>query len=337
MKRHGNLFSRICDMSNLEEALRRAARGKRWQKAVQNVENDRERHLAKLQEMLVSHRFTTAEYRQKYIYEPKKRLISILPFYPDRIVQHAVMLVLEPIWDALMIDTSFACRRGKGQHAASNVCRQYARNHEFCVQCDISKFYPSINHGTLKGILRRKLKDRDVLWLLDDVIDSVEGEVNVPIGNYLSQWFGNLYMNELDMYVKHELKAKAYERYCDDFLFFGNDKEELRRIADKAEAFCNSRLGLVLSRKNLFHTFQGVDFVGYRHFSSGMVLVRKRTAYRIRRKLRKLPVMLAAGRIDREKARSVVASAYGWLKHADTYNLRERIGLWRLEGMVNIA
>ena len=120
-------------------------------------------------------------------------------------------------------------------------------------------------------------------------------------------------------------------------IFFDDDKEEIKRIADKAEEFCNDVLDLRLSKKSLFHTYQGVDFVGYRHFKSGKVLVRKRTARQIMRKLKALPMKLNDGRIKREKARSIVASADGWLQHANTYNLRQSLEMWRLKGMVASA
>ena len=334
MKRYGNLFSRVAAKENLAVAFHNAAKGKHWQRKVQAAEENKDALLEELRQSLLTHTFHTSEYRTKWIYEPKKRLIYVLPFYPDRIVQHAIMQVLEPIWDGLMIHNSFACRRGKGQHKASDVCKDYAMTHEYCVQCDIAKFYPSIRHDLIKALLRRKIKDKEMLWLLDDIIDSAEGRRNVPIGNYLSQWLGNLFMNELDTFVKQELHVKPYLRYCDDFLFFGDDKEEMKRIADKAEEFCNDVLDLRLSKKSLFHTYQGVDFVGYRHFHNGKVLVRKRTARRIIRKLKRLPVKMARGRIDNDKARSVVASADGWLRHANTYNMRQYLSLWRLKGMV---
>ena len=335
MKRHGNLFEKICDMDNLRLAFKRASKGKHWQRKVREVEENLDEHLQRIQTMLREHTFTTADYRQKYIYEPKKRLISILPFYPDRIIQHAVMLVLEPIWDSLMINESFACRKYKGQHRASSLCKKYAMKYEYCMQFDVSKFYPSIPHEPLKALLRKKLKDNDLLWLLDDIIDSGEGDVGVPIGNYLSQWFGNLYMNELDMYAKHGLRIKAYVRYCDDFLVFSDDKEELKAVGDKLEAFCREVLCMRLSRKNLFHTYQGVDFVGYRHFSCGKVLLRKRTAKRMRKRLERLLLRMESGRAyDRDKARSSVASADGWMSHANTYHFKEAVKMWRMKGIL---
>ena len=332
LKRHGNLFEKIYDMDNLEAALHNASKGKHWQRKVRKVEAERESYLAELQYMLKSHSFTTSGYKTKYIYEPKKRLISVLPFYPDRIVQHAIMLVMEPIWDRMMIYDSYACRKGKGQHKASNRCREHAIRYEYCMQFDISKFYPSIPHKQLKEVIRRKVKDKELLWLLDDIIDSADGDVGVPIGNYVSQWFGNLYLDRLDTYVKQELGVSAYLRYCDDFLVFSDDKEWLKHIGDAVERFCKEKLLLRLSRKNLFHTWQGIDFVGYRHFRSGKVLVRKRTAKRIMRKLKSLGKHIE--KCNREKARSVVASAKGWLIHANTYNMRESMELWKLEGML---
>ena len=334
MKRHGNLFSMIVSRDNLILAYEHAKRHKKWRRAVHTFEKHKEERINELHDSLVLHTFHTSKYKTKKIYEPKERLIYVLPFYPDRIVQHAIMNVLEPIWDNLLIYDCYSCRKGKGQHKASQRCIVNCKKYEFCMQFDIHKFYPSINHKILKNIIRKKIKDKNVLWLLDDIIDSIDGECNVPIGNYLSQWFGNIYMNELDMYVKHVLKIKTYERYCDDFLIFGNDKELLKRAGDLIERFIKEKLSLSLSKKSLFHTYQGVDFLGYRHFSSGKILVRKRTAKRMKKKIRTNKYEFLTCRKQAYKIRSTVGSIKGWLCHANTYNLQVAIKLKELSDMV---
>ena len=206
MKRHNNLFEQIVSIENIKLAAAKAKKGKMWQDTIKRFEKDEEQNLVKLRHSLEDQTFTTSAYKIKRIYEPKERDIYVLPFYPDRIVQHAIMNVLEPIWDNLFIHNSYACRKGKGQHRGSTKCAEYVRKNKYCLKCDIKKFYPSINHDILFNIIKKKIKCKKTLNLLHDIIYSIEGETNTPIGNYTSQWFGNLYLNELDMYVKHVLK-----------------------------------------------------------------------------------------------------------------------------------
>lgn len=322
-------------MENLELASKLAQKHKKWRRSVVKFEKNREENLKKIQESLVNHTFHTSKYDTKQIHEPKERTIFILPFFPDRIVQHAIMNILEPLWDKMFIYDSYACRKGKGQHAAVRKCMGFTRKYEYCLQFDISKFYPSIRHDLMKEVIRKRIKDSELLYLLDDIIDSMPGEKNIPIGNYLSQWFGNVFLNELDRYVKETLKKHEYIRYCDDFLIFGNDKSEMHKMESEIKHFVNERLDLTFSKCSLYHTYQGVDFLGYRCFNSGKLLVRKRTAQRMKRRMKILRKRLDEGRVDLESARSQIASAKGWLKHANTYHLRESIDLWKLEGDVN--
>lgn len=297
MKRHGNLYKEIIRLENLQVAYEKARRGKTWQDKVKVIEKDRDRYIANLHEALERGEYKTSKYRLKTIYEPKQRVIYILPFYPDRIVQHAVMNILAPIWDKLFVSDSYACRDGKGQHAGSKRCMQFVRRNKYCLQCDISKFYPSINHKRLMEIIARKIKCRKTLNLLREIVESIGGEANVPIGNYTSQWFGNLYLNEIDQLMKHKYRVRDYIRYCDDFLLFGNDKAELNKLLDVIRDFTSNNLKLKLSKASLFPTSQGVDFLGYRHFPNGKILLRKSTAKRIRKRIKGLPYKIKHGLI----------------------------------------
>lgn len=331
MKRHGNLWPAVTAPENIEAAYLRARKGKRWQRAVQAFERDVPGNLEQIRRALLEKTFRTSAYNVKTIHEPKKRDIYVLPFAPDRIVQHALMAVVEPIWDRMFIDDSYCCRTGKGIHAGSVRAMQFVRTHKYCLKCDISKFYPSIRHDVLFGIVRRKIKCTDTLWLLHDIIYSAGGGTNAPIGNYTSQWFGNLYLHELDMHVKHVWKVRAYLRYCDDFCLFSNDKGQLRELAVGIREFLSVNLGLRLSKCDLFPVSRGLDFLGYRHFPGGYVLLRKRTAKRMQRRLRSIPAMLASGRLTLETARSVLASTRGWMRWANTRNFALSLGLEALE------
>jgi len=338
MKRHGNLFGKIIEIDNIKLAYKKARKGKGWQNTIQKFENNLEGNLKLIQQSLIDKTFTTASYTEKTIYEPKKRIIYKLPFSPDRIIQHAIMNILEPIWNNLMIYDSYSCRTGKGIHAASRRTMEYIKKVHpgYCLQMDISKFYPSINHEILFSIIQQKIKCKDTLDLLKNIIDSMPGNKNVPIGNYTSQWFGNLYLNELDQFLKHEIGVENYIRYCDDFIILHQDKRYLHELANITEDFVNNKLDMSLSKNEVSPILHGIDFVGYRHFPD-YILVRKSTAKRIKKRLRSLPGRLSVGEITPEQHRSTIASTLGWLKWSNSYNFRRSIGIDRQWEEIRIA
>ncbi len=329
MKRHGKLWEKIIDPENIKLAYKKARKCRSKFESVKRFEKNEAENLKTVRKMLLDKTFKTSKYTTKTIYEPKKRVIYILPFFPDRIVQHALTNVITPILEKLFIENSFACRKGKGQHLGSSITKTFVRHKKYCLKCDIRKFYPSINHDILMGLIRHKIKCKDTLWLLENIVYSFPGETNTPIGNLTSQWFGNLYMNELDLFVKHKLKIKSYIRYCDDFCLFHDDKEVLKQAAKDIEKFLAEKLKLTLSKCDLFQTGRGVDFLGYRHFPE-YTLLRKSTAKRVMRRFKNLPKRFETGEINIETYTSTLASAYGWLIWADTYNLRKKLNLEKL-------
>lgn len=331
MKRHGDLWDKIIHPDNLYRAYKRARHGKSTRRAVKQFECDIAGNLLKLQKSLCTGEFQTSVYKTKTIYEPKQREIYILPFFPDRIVQHALLQVLIPIWDNLMIHDSYACREGKGMHDASRKTMNHVRRYKYCLKCDISKFYPSIDHNILLAIVRRKIKCKPTLALLENIVRSFDGDKNTPIGNYTSQWFGNLYMNELDQAVKHQHKMKAYIRYCDDFVIFDDCKKKLKSLQNWIGEFIRDKLMLKFSKASVFPVSQGVDFLGYRHFPQ-KILLRKGTAKRVFKRLKALPFLLQTGKITLEQYRSSISSTEGWLKWASTHNLKVRLNLIFLKG-----
>jgi len=330
MKRHGNLYEKLTTPENLHLAWQQARKGKSSKAAVRRFDKDPEANLNRIRESLVQKTFQPSAYKTKMIYEPKKRLIYILPFDPDRIVHHALMQVIEPIWIKLFISDSYACIRGRGLHAGSQRTMEFVRRNRYCLKLDISKFYPSVDHAIMFEIIKRKIKCPDTLDLFKKIIFSVPDGKNVPIGNYTSQWMGNLYMTEVDMFVKNMLHIRDYVRYCDDFLLFGDDKALLGRAAKAIEQFIADRLALKLSKCDLFPVSRGVDFLGYRHFP-GYVLLRKSTSIRIRRRLCQLPALLAAGKITLDRFRGSVASVNGWMKWANAHNFRLAVEFKRME------
>jgi retron-type reverse transcriptase len=329
MKRHGNLFEQITDLDNIYLAYQRARKGKSWQNTISRFDDDLDENIFNIRDSLIEKTFSTAPYIEKMIFEPKQRIIYTLPFNPDRVVQHALMNVLEPIWDGLFICDSYSCRIGKGIHAASRRTMEFIRvagPGAYGLKMDIRKFYPSIDHGILFEIVQRKIKCPDTLRLLEDIIYSIPGGKNVPIGNYTSQWLGNLYMNELDQILKHEHKIRHYIRYCDDFILLHQDKKFLHQVAEEIESFLAEKLLLKLSKNDIFPIRRGIDFLGYRHFPDH-ILVRKSTAKRIKHRMRELPGKLARGEITPDQYRSSIASTEGWLQWANSHNFKQSLGL----------
>ena len=330
MKRHGDLWKEIVSLENLHEAYLSARKGKRWQRNVKKFEKDTLSNLVYIQRSLVMKTFTTSEYKVKRIIEPKERDIYVLPFYPDRIIQHALLRVVIPIWDGLMIDDSYACREGKGMHQGSRKVMLHIKKYKYCLKCDIRKFYPSINHDILLSIVRQKIKCKDTLWLIENIVRSFPGGKNTPIGNFTSQWFGNLYMNELDKWIKQTKRRKAYVRYCDDFVLFDNDKEELHKLRNEIEVFLKDRLALTFSKWSIFPVTQGLDYLGYRHFRE-KVLLRRSTARRVKKRMQLLPKRLDRNEITINQYRSSIASTEGWLKWSNSYNLKTSLQINKLK------
>lgn len=329
MKRHGNLFDEITTTENVREAYHKARKGKGWQDTVKRFEVDLDTNLEHIRQSLISKTFTTSAYKEKVIHEPKERIVYKLPFAPDRIVQHALVNVLGPIWEKTFIYDSYSCLKGKGIHAGSRRAMEFIRQvgpQAYCLKMDVAKFYPSVDHDILFSIVQRKIKCPGTLWLLEDIIYSFPGRKNVPIGNYTSQWFCNLYLNELDAFVKHRHRVKHYIRYCDDFIILHEDKRYLKSLAGEIERFLADELTLRLSKNDIFPIKHGIDFLGYRHFP-GYVLIRKSTVKRTKHRLRALPDMLRRGEISIEQYRSSIASTEGWLKWANSYNLQMSLGI----------
>jgi RNA-directed DNA polymerase len=265
MKRFNNLFDKVCSIDNLILADNKARRGKKAKIDVINHIKEQDTNIIKLHFYLISKRFKTSEYTKFTIFDGKERTIYSLPYYPDRIVHHAIMNVLEPIFNSVFISKSYSCIKGRGIHGAANGVKKAlndVENTKYCLKLDITKFYPSINHDILKSLLRRKIKDNDMLWLLDEIIDSIEG---VPIGNYNSQYFANFYLTYFDHWLKEVKQVKYYFRYADDMVILSNDKKYLHKLLYDIKEYLTVNLKLTV--KSNYQIFpvksRGIDFVGY--------------------------------------------------------------------------
>lgn len=359
-----DLFNSICSMDNLYRAYQNAKSGKGWYKEVKQIEKRPFYYLAGLQYMLKNHLFKTSEYEIFILNEgKKKRDVYKLPFFPDRIAQWAILQVIEPFLVANMTADTYSAIPGKGIQPIVNDLRGYYKtkrvdgkkksvwvpsilltdeeNTRYCYKIDLHHYYQSINHEVLKQKFRKAFKDPELLWLLDEIADSINtateedlielslsGEIEVdpntgiPIGNYMSQYSGNFYLSSFDHWVKEELHVKHYYRYMDDVVIFASSKEELHEIHRKVTAYTRDYLHLnIKGNYQIFPTkVRGVDFVGYRFFGE-YTLLRKSTAINFKRKMRAC----------RKKMENNIPPTYsewcsfnsykGWLGNCDSYRL----------------
>ena len=321
MKRINNLFEKIVTKENLLLAYQKARKGKSGQYGVRIFEKNVEKNIDQIYDKLMSGTYRTSEYSIFRIYEPKEREIFRLPF-KDRIVHHAIMNILEPIWVSVFISHSYSCIKGKGIHGVLKTIKHDlndVENTQYCLKLDIKKFYPSIDHDILKSIIRKKIKDTRLLKLLDEIIDSVEG---VPIGNYLSQFFANLYLSYFDHYLKEEKKVKYYYRYADDMVILAPNKPYLHALLVDMNDYLTNQLNLqIKGNYQVFPTdVRGIDFVGY-VFRHTHILMRKTIKVRFCRKAAKLNKK----KLDPKQYKMQIAPHLGWAKHCNSKHLQKKI------------
>ncbi len=331
MKRFGNLYARICDISNLRLAAENAARNKRRRDEVRDFFANLEANLLELHRLLIYRLYRTSAYEIFEKIEGKRRLIFKLPFR-DRVVHWAIMQVLEPIWTPQFTADTHACIKGRGMHSLLKKLRaDLAADPEgtaYCLKLDIRKFYPTIDHEILKTVVRRKIKDPDVLWLLDEIIDSAEG---VPIGNYISQYLANLYLSELDHLLKEVAGVRYYYRYADDMVLLAGDKPTLHGWLVLINDWLNEERRVDL--KSNYQIFpvesRGIDFVGYVTFHTHC-LARKKNKQGLCRELAKLR---RAG-VPEAEIMLLTASRAGFMKHCDSKHLFKILDMKKFSDLV---
>lgn len=337
-KTHNDLWQQILSWPNLIEAWRRTAKGRTRQRDVIAFRANLEPNLIELQESLIHKTYRTGPYHRFFVFEPKRRQIASLPL-KDRVVQHALVQVIEPIFEALFFDQSYACRVGKGAHrgadAVQQQLRQVKREHGevYALKADISKYFPSICHDAIKRIIRRRITCPDTLWLIDSILASAADPDaliprGIPIGNLTSQMFANIYLNELDHFVKHTLCEKSYTRYMDDFAIIHHDKAHLHQVRRDIEDYLWADLGLRTNAKTqVFPVGDGgraLDFLGYRIWPTHRAL-RTDSIHRMKRKMRRMASLYHRGDMAWEQIDAVIMSWVGHARHADTYNLRGKV------------
>lgn len=391
MKNTQDLFSQICSMENLRKAHKNAKRGKGWYKEVKQVDSNLEYYLTRLQENLIEHRYHTSKYVTFNKKEgAKQREIYKLPYYPDRICQWAILQVIEPYLIKNLTKDTYSAIPNRGIQPIINQLRGYEKvikkdgkvvkkqwipsilvsdpeGTAYCLKMDVRKYYPSLVHDVLKQRYRDLFKDEELIWLLDEIIDSIstfpaneenleilqrlgiyadviiddEGRayfdgVGIPIGNYLSQYGGNVNLAPLDHWLKEVKGVKYYFRYMDDMVILGSSKEELHQLKRDIDEFMATNMKQVIKDNwQVFPTkVRGIDFVGYRFFGE-YTLLRKSTCKTFKKK------MLAISK----KRENNVSPTYGewcsfnsykgWLKHCDSYRLFQKYVAPNVEYMQN--
>jgi len=343
MKRLGNLWPQIIDFDNLICAAHQAQQGKRYRPNVLAFNYNLDQELLRLQRELTEKTYRPGGYRTFRLEDPKSRLISAAP-YRDRVVHHALCNAIVPPLDRTMIADTYANRTGYGTHQALKRFVGFARSSRYVLQCDIRQYFPSIDHAILKAILRRKIKCRDTLWLIDRIIDGsnpqggdgeyflgdelltpIERRRGLPIGNLTSQFFANMYLSGFDHVVKEQIKARQYLRYVDDFALFSDDADFLAEARLQLERHLAAlRLKLHPVKSQLFETKVGVNFVGFRVLPDRL-RVRASNLRRARHRSRQLQQMFRSGELSLPDLVQRLRSWEAHLRHGDTQRLRRRL------------
>ena len=321
MRRTGHLFEQVTDFGVLREAARRAARGTRSLAAAEFLA-DLEANVLHLQRELLERTYEPGPFTTFQLRDPKPRTISAAPFR-DRVVHHAVCSAMEPTFERYAVFDSYACRPGKGNRAAMRRAQGHARHQPWFAKLDVQRFFETLPHDVLLGLLRRRFKDRRLLALVGTVLaaGATKPGVGLPIGNLTSQHFANFALGALDHHALEVVRVGAWVRYMDDMLLFGPDRHQVRRSAHAVEAFLSDELRLALRHDAtvVAPVRVGIPFLGFRVWPRQVRLDGARVR-RLRRRLRALDRLPC----EEERARSA-ESLIAWTEQADTLHLRRAL------------
>lgn len=344
MKRISNLWDQVVSFDNLLLAYKKARKGKSSRKEVAWFDLELEKELLRIQGTLGKKRWQPGKYRSFTIYERKPRQISAAPFR-DRVVHHALMNVVEPLLDKRFIFDTHACRQGHGVHLAVSRYQQWAKTHTYALKLDVSRYFPSIDRAILKQQLVNRIKDKDVIWLFhliidqapiyasehlayfegDDLLTPLERQRGLPIGNLTSQFLANLYLDDLDHFIKEKLGVRCYLRYVDDMILLSRSKQQLHEWREAIdEKLAEFRLLIHPRKANIFQTRLGVDVLGYQVFPDYRKL-RNDNGCRFVRRLRGFAEAYKVGQMNWKDFNPSVQSWIGHAQQADTFNLRQTI------------
>ena len=346
MRTYRNLWTDFCSLENLQRAYRRCRRRKRYKAGALEFDWDREGQLCRLLEELNDGTYTPGPYRHFFVQEPKPRRISAAPFR-DRVVHHALVQVIQPIFERGFIDDSYACRVEKGVHRALRRAQYYLRRHRFVLQTDVVRFFPSIDHAVLSEKIERRIRDQRLLIVIRRIIDSGRGvhppgeadspyfpgddlfaalrPRGLPIGNLTSQFFANLFLDRIDHYIKEELRVPGYVRYADDLTLFGNDKQRLWSTLERLrEQFNLERLRLHPQKTTIHAASRGIVYLGARITGDSRRLSQA-AIRRFNRRLRRQKRLFADGRMSAEEVKRSLIAWRGYVGHFNTHGIGNAI------------
>lgn len=343
MKRHRHLWEQVISLENLIDAARAAMRGKRNKTSGAVFFGHWETEVVRLERELRQGLYQPGEYHYFQISEPKARVIAAAPFR-DRVVHHALVRVLEPLFEPRFIEDSYACRKGRGNHAGMRRALHFSKRYAWALKCDIRQYFPSIRHDLLLGKIARVVGDAKVMALIGMILEShvqteeqiwqpggelfdvMEVRRGLPIGNLTSQFFANIFLDGFDHFVKQELRVKGYLRYVDDFLLLGNNKAELATAGRTCREFL-SQQGLEIhpDKYRMCRTGVGVDFCGFVVRADGRVKIRGAGVRRFQRRMKRLRHDAGCGRIEWSDVGPSVKAWVAHAEHAQSWSLRHKV------------
>ena len=334
MKSYKNVYNKLCSYKNLILAFKKTRKHKTLKTYVIEFEKNLKENLLTLQTELFLHSYKPKPLETFILRDPKTRKISKSDFR-DRIVYHAICNIIEPIFDRSFIYDSYANRKDKGSIKALKrfdyFKRKVSRNNTrdaFILKADIKHYFEEVNHEILVKIIKKKIKDGNVIWLIKQILNNFNSKtkgVGMPLGNLTSQFFANAYLNELDYFIKYKLKVKYYIRYVDDFVILHNNRFLLECYKDNIKEFLNTvNLELHPNKSKIISLKKGINLLGFRVFYH-YKLLNKRNIRKVKNNLSKLQYKLDGGNIDYDKVYTIFEGWLAYSKHANTYKLRKKL------------
>ncbi|MDO8656029.1 MAG: reverse transcriptase domain-containing protein [Nanoarchaeota archaeon] len=327
-------YVQLCSYKNLELAFKNARKGKTQKQYVIDFEKDLEKNLFKLQHELMFHTYKPEPLQEFILRDPKTRKINRSSFR-DRIVHHALCNIIMPLLEKNFIYDSYANRRGKGTFKAierfdqfkTKVSHNFTRT-IFVLKADIRHYFEAVDHDILISLLKKKISDGRILWLINRIIShySIKKKKGMPLGNLTSQFFANVYLNELDQFAKHTLLVTYYIRYVDDFVIFSESKEMLQLYKDKIDIFLRERLALELhpDKSKIIPLHRGVEFLGMKIFPHHK-RIKTRNLRKFYRKFQGICKAYAEKEVDYDSVYEFVEGWLAYVKNANTYTLRKKV------------
>ena len=326
-----NKYCEYLTYEKLLEAHIKSRKGKGYRKEIILFNLKQEEYINWLYDKLKSKEYKHGGYTVFYVTEPKLRKIE-KSRYIDRIVHRWVVdNFLEPIFVPQFVITSYACLKNRGMHKACLDVQKTMKhckriwNEYYILKMDVAKYFENIDKKILLKILERKIKDEKLMWLLKEILYAQKREKGLEIGNYTSQMFANIYLNEIDQYIKHKLQIKYYFRYLDDSIVIVKTKEEAKNALEKIREFLKENLELELNKKTqIFKSKQGVNFCGYK-INENRLKIRDKGKRKLKKKIKKLKYEVKIGKITSKEAKKYIAGHLGYIKIANTYNLENKL------------